>query len=216
MRTVLLGVFRTLIVVVDYGVGNFRSLVRGLRQAGAEAAVSADPADVLRAERLVLPGVGSFAHASERLADPSLREALTRRVIEQRTPLLGICLGLELLTCSSEEGGRSGLGWIGGATRRLSGIGDSSKVPMPHLGWNQIRRVRECPLLADLPDEASFYFAHSFHVEPEDPVDIACTTTYGAPFVSVVQRGHIFGTQFHPEKSHANGIGLLRRFLSYA
>lgn len=204
-----------MIVVVEYGVGNFQSLVRGLRQAGAEAVVSADPADVLRAERLVLPGVGSFARAAERLADQALRLALTRKVIEQRTPLLGICLGLELLTDSSEEGGGGGLGWIRGATRRLSGAGDSGPVPVPHLVWNRVRRVRDCPLLAGLSSDACFYFAHSFHVECDDPADVACTTSYGAPFVSVVQRGHIFGTQFHPEKSHANGIGLLRRFLGY-
>ena len=136
-------------------------------------------------------------------------------MIERRTPLLGICLGFELLTSSSEEGGKSGLGWIRGATRRLRRAGGADALPIPHLGRNTLQRVRECPLLTDLPSDASFYCAHSFHVECDDPADVASTTMYATPFVSVVQRGHIFGTQFHPEKSHANGIALLRSFLSY-
>jgi glutamine amidotransferase len=202
-------------VVVDAGIGNLRSILRGLERAGAAAVASSDPDALAGAGRIVLPGVGGFGHAMETLSASGLAGVLARKVLVERTPVLGICLGMQLLTAWSEEGERDGLGWIRGRTERLA-VEKREPCKVPHLGWNTVERQRDCPLFEGVPDEACFYFAHSYAVRCDDAQDVVGRTEHGALFVSALQREHVFGIQFHPEKSHANGLQVLRNFLSWS
>lgn len=204
-----------MIVVVDCGMGNLKSVVRGLNKAGTTAIVSSAAQDVSAAERIVLPGVGSFDRGMKNLADGGLMTVLKRKVLEERTPLLGICVGHQMLTSFSEEGGAEGLGWIDGQSTRLPVESDAGSFKVPHMGWNTLQVKRNCSLLAGINEDACFYFAHSYCVTCEEDSSVVATTTYGRTFAAVVQRDNIFGVQFHPEKSHANGITILRNFLDY-
>jgi glutamine amidotransferase len=198
------------IAIIDYGMGNLGSIANMLRKIGAEAVVSSDPAVIEAADRLVLPGVGAFAHGMASLEQRGLVPVLQRRVLEDEVPILGICLGMQLFTQGSEEGGPAGLGWIAGRTSRFRLEGQRYRVP--HMGWNTVIPRREHPLLADLPEDPRFYFVHSYHVTCDDPADQLCGTVYGYEFTSAVARGNIIGTQFHPEKSHRFGFRLLQNF----
>jgi glutamine amidotransferase len=204
------------IVVIDCGMGNLGSVVRALRRVGADAAASSAADDVAAAEKIVLPGVGSLAQGMANLRRHQLLPVLARRVLDERTPVLGICLGLQMLTAWSEEGNAPGLGWIDGQTRRLRCEPPDARLKVPHLGWNTLRVERPCLLLDGLSEEACFYFAHSYGVSCADPAVVAATTHYGCDFVSVVHRDNIFATQFHPEKSQANGLTVLSNFVRYA
>ena len=159
---------------------------------------------------VVLPGVGSFGKAMAFLDESGLRPALEARVIEAGRPLLGICLGFQMLTEHSEEGDVAGLGWVSGRTRRFDA---AAGIKILHLGWNDLAERREGPIFKDIKPEACFYFAHSYYVECDAPEEVLARTDYGQQFTSAVQKGHIFGTQFHPEKSHANGLRLIKNFL---
>ena len=203
-----------MIVVVDCGMGNLQSVVRGLEKAGGTVIVSSGIDDVAAADKIVLPGVGSFRHGMQNLERGGLRHVLTRKVREEGTPLLGICLGHQMLTAFSEEGTVEGLGWIDGNTTRLPAQTEDGPLRVPHLGWNTLHVRNDCSLLNDIPEEACFYFAHSYSVACNDDRTVVATTEYGRSFVSIVQNDNIFGVQFHPEKSHANGITVLRNFLN--
>jgi glutamine amidotransferase len=203
------------IVVVDCGMGNLQSVVRALQHVGADVTVSSASAAVEAADQIVLPGVGSLAQGMGTLVRNGLLPALNRKVIDARTPVLGICLGHQMLLSWSEEGEAPGLGWIDGTAQRIHGTAAEPRLKVPHMGWNTLTVVRECPLLRGLPPDACFYFAHSYCVRCNDPSAIAATTRYGGDFVSVLHRGNIFGTQFHPEKSQANGLTVLRNFVEY-
>lgn len=202
-----------MIVVIDCGMGNLQSVTRGLRQAGGNAVVSSSEDDVRRAQHIVLPGVGSFAQGIHNLTSCGLLPVLTERAVEERIPVLGICLGHQLLTNFSEEGDQEGLGWIEARTRRIPVADDNPPLKLPHMGWNTLNRTTSCSLLDGIPDDACFYFAHSYAVSCSDETVVAATTDYGEPFVSVMRRDNICGVQFHPEKSHAHGITVLRNFL---
>lgn len=197
-----------MIAIVNYGIGNLDSVTRAFRKCGAEARVTSRPMDIEQAEAIVLPGVGCFAEAMRNLRNGGLLAILHRKVVEEKTPTLGICLGFQMFTKHSEEGNAEGLGWIDGETRRFR---VAEKIP--HMGWNDLKVQKDSPILQDIAHEACFYFAHSYYVSCNDPGAVLATSEYGGPFVSAVAKDHLFGVQFHPEKSHANGLQIVRNFI---
>lgn len=195
--------------MVDYGMGNLRSVQKGLQKVGVQARVVSDPDSVLRAPAVVLPGVGAFRDCMRNLQRLELLEAVLQS-IQAGKPYLGICLGLQILFEASEEFGLTrGLGVLKGKVVRFP---QSPGLKVPHMGWNQIRIRRRPPILKDIPDGAYFYFVHSYYVVPQEPQVVATTTEYGVQFVSMVWRDNVFATQFHPEKSQALGLRVLRAF----
>jgi imidazole glycerol-phosphate synthase subunit HisH len=201
-----------MIGVVDYGVGNMGSVLNMLKRVQVPARVVADEEGMRAARKLILPGVGAFDRAMSRLAESGLLELLNERVLRDGVPVLGLCLGMQLLTEGSEEGTLRGLGWIGGTTRRFRFDTDGDRLKIPHMGWNTVRPRAGAVLFQGLEGEAPFYFVHSYHVVCEREGDVAATARHGYDFTAAVQAGHIFGTQFHPEKSHRFGMRLLRNF----
>jgi glutamine amidotransferase len=196
-------------VIVDYGMGNLRSVEKAIAAVGGAPLISADPATILKAERLILPGVGAFGDAMINLEQKGL-DAAVREAVYAGKPLLGLCLGLQLLFSRSEEfGSHKGLDLIPGKVRRF----DDSILRVPHVGWNQIEPVRPDPLLKNISDGSYFYFVHSFFVEPDRQEDVLTWTSYGKRFCSIACRGKVWGAQFHPEKSQDAGKQLLRNFL---
>ncbi len=204
-----------MIVIIDYGIGNLQSVQRSFQRIGAAAMISSKHEDLMSAERIVLPGVGSFAEGMDHLKRFGLLPVLNQKVLEQGTPFLGICLGFQMLTKGSEEGDTEGLGWIDAETKHFHFDGPGSQYRVPHMGWNDLSAKRENPLLNGLSDASCFYFAHSYYVTCDDQSAILATTQYGREFVTVIQKGNIFGTQFHPEKSQANGLAVLRNFVEF-
>jgi len=199
------------IAVVDYGAGNLRSVVRALEYAGALPKITAEPKDLDQAQAIVLPGVGAAQAIMGGLRERGLVEPLLAN-IRTGKPLLGLCLGLQALLTYSDEGGRQEcLNVIPGAVHKLP---DGLKVPQ--MGWNQVEARVEHPLLDGIPDGASFYFVHSFYVQPEDEASIVATTEYGIRFPSILARNNVFATQFHPEKSGAHGLAIYRNFVREA
>lgn len=201
-----------MIVIVDYGMGNLGSILNMLKRIGAQAVISGDAARIEAAGKLILPGVGAFDAAMGRLNDSGLRPLLDDLVLVRRRPVIGLCLGMQLLTEGSEEGVLPGLGWVRGRTRRFRFPPELAHLKVPHMGWNRVRTAPGKSLVTDLPDPSRFYFVHSYYVELEDQGDAAAWTHYGHDFVSMIQKGHVMGTQFHPEKSHTFGMRLLRNF----
>jgi glutamine amidotransferase len=201
-----------MITIVDSGVSNVRSVANMLRKAGVPAEITTDPAVVAQATKLILPGVGAFDAGMRALREHGLREVLERKVLAEKTPVLGICLGMQLLAGDSEEGQEPGLGWIDGRVVRFRFPSGTPPRKVPHMGWNVIEPRRPSPLFDGLDADARFYFVHSFHVECRRPEDVLATTSYGLPIVASVARDNVFGVQFHPEKSHRYGMALLRGF----
>jgi glutamine amidotransferase len=202
-----------MIVVLDYGVGNLGSILNMLRKIGASASVSSTPEAIARAEKLILPGVGSFDNGMTNLRSSGLLPTITKKVLEDETPILGICLGMQLLTKSSEEGDSPGLGWIDAKTVRFSFGNGQSLLKIPHMGWNTIKLSQPSGLFDGFGADARFYFVHSFHVVCKNEEDVLARTVHGYEFASAFRKGNIFGTQFHPEKSHKFGIKLLKNFV---
>jgi imidazole glycerol-phosphate synthase subunit HisH len=203
-------------VIVDYGLGNLGSVANMLRKASNEPVlVSEHTRDIESASRLILPGVGHFDRGSRNLRSNGFAEVLTRRVLLEKVPILGICLGMQLMSEGSEEGNEPGLGWIKGRFQRFRFTGSYSEMKIPHMGWNFLDFKHESPLFTDLPANARFYFVHSYHFCAKDPGDVIATTTYGYDFGSVFGVGNILGVQFHPEKSHRFGMKLLQNFVRY-
>ncbi len=201
-----------MIAILDYGAGNLRSVELALARLGADAVVTSDAAVALQADGLILPGVGAFADAMNALQNSGLIPVL-QDAKDSGKPLLGICLGMQALFEGSEEGaGVNGLGFVPGFVRRLP---DADGLKIPHMGWNDIRGEKESVLLRDLPDEPYVYFVHSYACFAADPADVLTTTEYGVRFCSAVQKGNIFGTQFHPEKSGKVGEQMLRNFVNF-
>lgn len=199
-----------MIVVVDYGVGNLSSVSNMLRKAGGEVLISQSPADVLAADKLLLPGVGHFDHGMKMLNASGLRDAIDQFALGLRRPVLGICLGAQILGKGSEEGDAPGLGWIDMVCRKLPAM---SGVRVPHMGWNQISCIRVSPLFDEMYKDARFYFVHSYFMDCNQSEDILATATHGIEFTCAVQKGNIVGTQFHPEKSLRHGLALMKSFV---
>ncbi len=196
------------IAVVDYGMGNRRSVEKALEHVGARASVSRDHERLRAAAGLVLPGVGAFPRAMERLRELGLDELLRERVAAG-APVLGVCLGMQLAFDSSTElGGAQGLGLIAGEVRAL----EPGALKLPHIGWNEVRFTRPSALLEGIPERCAFYHVHSFAARPEREQDVLGTADYGEPFVSAVEHGSFYGVQFHPEKSSAAGLRMLANF----
>lgn len=204
-----------MIVVVDYGMGNIGSILNMLRKGGAKAILSSKPEDLLQANRLILPGVGAFDAGMHNLMKLGYMDALNYKVLQERTPILGICLGVQLFTRSSEEGQTSGLGWLDAQTIRFSFENSLEQRKIPHMGWNNLRICKPTPLFPNSELERRFYFVHSYYVKCNNSSDILTRTTYEIEFTSSVCRGNILGVQFHPEKSHRFGLEFFKAFLSW-
>jgi imidazole glycerol-phosphate synthase subunit HisH len=201
-----------MIVVVDYGLGNLGSIHNMLKKLGVESRVTDDTDEVLHASKLILPGVGAFDHGMTNLRERGLVELLHRKVLQDDTPILGICLGMQLMTRGSEEGQLPGLGWLPATTRRFRPSSPDLHLPVPHMGWNYVEPSATSALFAGLPDDPRFYFVHSFYVDADEDEYVSGRTTYDVSFVSAVERNNVLGVQFHPEKSHKFGMALLRNF----
>lgn len=203
-----------MVTIVDYGVGNLASIANMARKAGTDCVISSDPTVVAAADRLILPGVGAFDRGMASLEERGLIPVLNELALVRRVPTLGLCLGMQLLGRGSEEGTRRGLGWIAADVVRFKFTAAAGSLKVPHMGWNFIEAAAPSPLLENLPPEPRFYFANSYHLACDDPADVMCWTTYGDRFASGIHRGNLWGTQFHPEKSHSFGLALLRNFLA--
>jgi len=200
------------IAIVDYDMGNVASVANMLKRIGGPPSVlTRDPEVLRRAERIILPGVGAFDKGMRNLSAFGLRAPLDEAALERRVPILGICLGMQLLTKSSEEGAEPGLGWIDATTRRFRFPADTG-LKVPHMGWNYVVAKRPNPLINGA-DRKRFYFVHGYYVECTRPEDVLGTACYGADFVCAIGRENIYGVQFHPEKSHKFGMALLEGFV---
>ena len=196
-----------MIAIIDYGMGNLRSVQKGFEQVGCEAVITGDAGVVGAAAGVVLPGVGAFGDAMAHLRSSGLEEAV-KAAISSGRPFLGICLGLQLLfTTGYEDGVHAGLGIFDGTVEKLP-----AGVKIPHMGWNQITKVKDAPILSDVPDNANFYFVHSYAVRPDDTSLTATLTDYAGGFVSGIVSGNVSAFQFHPEKSSGAGLRILRNF----
>ncbi len=204
-----------MITIIDYGLGNLRSVQKAFERLNVKAIISNDEKEIADAEKLVLPGVGHFAMGMHHLKEFKLIDVLNTKVLLDKTPILGICLGMQLMTEFSEEGNCAGLGWIEAKTTRFifNGNGTGRDLKIPHMGWNDIRFVKNTPLQNEFETISSFYFVHSYYVNCKDENDRLTRTEYGIEFDSGFQRENITGVQFHPEKSHAAGLKLLKNFI---
>jgi glutamine amidotransferase len=200
-----------MISVIDYGVCNLGSMLNMLRKVGAEARLVSTAAELDGAEKLILPGVGAFDNGITALRERGLVEPLRRKVLEDKVPLLGVCLGMQMLGRGSEEGSMDGLGLVDAEARRFRFAPDSGHK-VPHMGWNLLAPRRDSALLRELDARTRFYFCHSYHMVCNDPADVLASATYGGDFVAMIQHDNIYGAQFHPEKSHRFGMALLHNF----
>lgn len=200
-----------MIAIVDYGMGNLYSVKNMLKYLGYDSDVTNEALRIEAADKLILPGVGNFGKAMEVIRQSGLLEVLNHKVLEEKTPILGICLGMQLLLGHSEEGDCDGLGWIPGEVKKFD-LPEHPELKVPHMGWDYIEIQKESPLFAGLAGGGRYYFVHSYYAACRDRADVAATTEYGIRFDSIVQRENICGTQFHPEKSHRFGMEILGNF----
>lgn len=202
------------VAIINYGMGNLGSVRRAFEDIGAEAYIANHPAAIYDANRVVLPGVGAFAEGMKCLSDAGWVDALHDVVTQQRKPLLGICLGMQMLASAGHEGGLStGLGFVPGQVQRLDTLG--CKLRIPHVGWNEVRYKRNDAIFNEIPDSSDFYFVHSYAFVPENDGHLIATVPYDLDVAAVVRNGNVFGCQFHPEKSSKAGRQLLKNFMSY-
>lgn len=202
------------VTIVDFGMGNLASIPNMLKRLDATTLITSDPVEIAKARRLILPGVGSFDAAMRNIESRGFIPVLRQKAFDERIPILGVCLGMELLADRSDEGGLAGLGWVPGSVVRFDPAVTDPPLRVPHMGWNTLVTKRDVPLLRDLGDGARFYFAHSYHLVCDDPLDVAASTTYGREFTCAVQRDNVMGIQFHPEKSHRFGLRVFANFLA--
>ena len=205
------------IVIINYNMGNLGSVANMLNKIGASVSISSDPKVISYADKLILPGVGSYDHGMNSLHELGLIDILNQKVLEEKTPILGICLGMQLLTKYSEEGKKHGLGCIDAQTLKFSFNNKiNNELKIPHMGWNSLSKINDNILFSDIdPLENRFYFVHSYYVKCNNNEDISAETIYGNSFTSSLRKNNIFGTQFHPEKSHKFGMRVLNNFLKY-
>ena len=201
-----------MIAIIDYGLGNLGSIKNMLTRIGAYAIVTSSQEIIEAADKLILPGVGSFDNAMRNLEHLGVIPILNTMVLEKRKPILGICLGMQLFSKRSEEGSIPGLGWINAETIKFRFEGDTSRLRIPHMGWNTVKVKQYSPIFENLFEESRFYFVHSYHVSCNEEANVLATSCYGITFHSAVIKENIIGTQFHPEKSHKFGMKLLQKF----
>lgn len=203
-----------MIVILDYGMGNPSSILNMIRKVGGSAVISIDAEVILKATAIILPGVGSFDNGIKKLRSTGIIDILEKRVLRDNIPFLGICLGMQLLFESSEEGVLPGLGFIKGRVSKFNITDTNKKLKIPHMGWNVVTVSKEeSKLFKGLDNEIRFYFVHSFHVECDNHADIIATTEYGYKFTCCIQHENIYAAQFHPEKSHKFGMVFFKNFL---
>lgn len=201
------------IVIIDYGMGNLRSVQKKFIKVNANIEISSDSSVISKADKLVLPGVGHFANGVEKLIEYGIWDILNRKVLEDKTPILGICLGMQLMAKHSEEGDVVGLSWFDADIIKFR-VKDQLKYKVPHMGWNNAVINKETALFNNVSEEAMFYFVHSFHIKCKNKEDVLTTTEYEYAFTSSIQRDNIYGTQFHPEKSHDYGEQVFKNFVN--
>lgn len=204
-----------MITIIDYGLGNIRAFVNVYERLNIKIKVAHNAEEIRDATKIILPGVGAFDYAMSQLNASGMRDELEKQVLGNKIPIVGICVGMQILAKSSEEGNLPGLGWIDGEIK----IFDASLIPyqtrLPHMGWNSINPINESPLMAGFNVESRFYFLHSYYFVCNNEENIISTTEYGITYASAVNKENIFGIQFHPEKSHSNGIQLLHNFANF-
>lgn len=200
-----------MLVIIDYGMGNLGSIKNIIKKIGSDATISNDKQTILNATKLILPGVGNFKEAMINLQKLELISILNQKVLVDKTPILGICLGMQLMTSFSEEGQSNGLNWISAKTTKFNF--ESDKIKVPHMGWNEISIEKESPFNQNFEKNARFYFVHSYFVTCDNNSDILHATNYFKKFTSAFNRGNIYGVQYHPEKSHSYGFQLIKNFI---
>ena len=201
-----------MISIVDYGAGNIASISRLISYLGSTSKSSSNPEEILSAKKIILPGVGHFDHGMNSIKSLGLDKVLHQKIIDEGIPVLGICLGMQLLCQYSEEGNEKGIGFINAKVKRFR-FSQNQKFKVPHMGWNVVYATKDNPLIPPVNEEQRFYFVHSYHVVLEDPEITIGTANYGYEFCAAFQKDNIFGVQFHPEKSHRFGMMLIKRFL---
>jgi glutamine amidotransferase len=201
-----------MMVIIDYGVGNIRAISNVYKRLNIPHRMASRPEDLAGAAKLILPGVGAFDNAMGLMNESGLRESLDALVLGQQVPVLGICVGMQMFSHSSEEGNLSGLGWVDATVRKIDTAKIFQSTRLPHMGWNDVQAVAKNSLLHGLEEDARFYFLHSYYFRCNNPKDAIAVTDYGEKFSCVINSGNVFGVQFHPEKSHHWGIRLLENF----
>jgi len=201
-----------MIGIINYGSGNIQAIAAIYKYLNIDFQIITDPDDLKKAHKLILPGVGAFDATMQQLIDSGIRDELNDLVINKKVPILGICVGLQVMGYGSEEGNLPGLGWIPGRVKKFSLDKIESKPKLPHMGWNTIKDLQNHNLFKGIDNDFGFYFVHSFYFECESRDNILTTSNYGIDFSSAIYSNHIIGTQFHPEKSHGNGVLLFKNF----
>ena len=199
-----------MITIVDYGMGNLGSVFNMFKKIGVSSRITSDLEEIKSATKLLLPGVGSFDKAMQKINSSGIREVLDQKVLVEKIPILGICLGMQLLINGSEEGQEKGLGYISASAKKF--VFSNKKMKVPHMGWNIVKKATPSLLTQDFEAESRFYFVHSYYVEVENQENSILKTTYGLEFDSAIQHKNVYGTQFHPEKSHKFGMKLFENF----
>lgn len=200
------------VVIVNYGMGNLQSVKKKIDQLYPNVLISSDHQEIADADKLILPGVGHFHKAMENIHALNLLDILNEKALIRQTPILGICLGMQLMGTSSEEGDAKGLNWFDAETLKIK-VNDSLRYKIPHMGWNQVQINKQSDLMKGVPENSEFYFVHAYHVQVNNEADVLTSTTYESSFHSSIERDNIFGVQFHPEKSHDTGLQLINNFI---
>lgn len=200
-----------MITIVDYGMGNLGSIFNMFKKIGVQSKITSDKNEIEKATKVLLPGVGSFDAAMSKIKELDFQSLLNYKALEEKIPILGICLGMQLLTNSSEEGTLPGLGWIPAETLKFK-LDANQNLKIPHMGWNMVQKNRASKLIDNFEEEARFYFVHSYYVKCQNDANSILKTNYGLTFDSAIQKDNIYGAQFHPEKSHKFGMTLLKNF----
>ena len=201
-----------MITIVDYGLGNIRAFLNVYRRLNIDAKTATTAAELEDATKVILPGVGAFDHAMERLAASGMRDVLDDLALRRRVPILGVCVGMQMLGRESEEGQRPGLGWIDGRVRAVASLMRSAPLPVPHMGWNDVRPTTGNRLFDRIESPPRFYFLHSYYFQCDRDRDAIAVADYGTEFACAINSGNVYGVQFHPEKSHYFGAAVLKNF----
>jgi glutamine amidotransferase len=201
-----------MITIIDYGLGNIRAFRNVYERLNIKTKLATTAYDVKDATKIILPGVGSFDHAMTLLNNSGMRDELDKQVLENKVPVIGICLGMQIMAKSSDEGKLPGLGWFDAEVKLFDAKNLTFKTQYPHMGWNTMKPVKESPVLTNLNEGSRFYFLHSYYVICNNQEDILTETTYGITYASAINKNNIYGIQYHPEKSHSNGVQLLKNF----